>query len=346
MSTMPIVDQGCYLRSIQPLFFLLARLSKAFANHRLRREVLPMARLCDRLRMDRRISNLLLRTLTAVALTIFALVPLAFAQTLYVSNGTISQVSNTGAVSSFAGSSKTSGLVFDNSGMLYAADKGTNSLNRISATGKLTAFATGLNQPFALAYDATFGDFYVTTGSAISKVSAAGVVTAFVSGVGNPYGLAFDTVGGFLYSTDILTFKVYRITRTGVATPFVTTGLNSPAGIALDPATGELFVANAGNGVISRVTSGGSVTAYATGLNLPEGLAYDAATCALYAGNTGNGTISKIGIDGVATSFAVVPNPPVFIALQAASPEPSALGLLLGPTGFAMVSILRRRRLR
>ena len=57
--------------------------------------------------------------------------------------------------------------------------------------------------------------------------------------------------------------------------PFAS-GFNGPAGLAFDPA-GNLYVANTGNGTVSKVTPAGVVSTFASGFLQPFGLAFDAA---------------------------------------------------------------------
>ena len=79
-------------------------------------------------------------------------------------------------------------------------------------------------------------------------------------------------------------------------------GFNSPDGLAFD-AAGNLYVANAGNNTVSKVTPAGVVSTFASGFNDPVGLAFDAAGN-LYVANDGNDTVSKVTPAGVVSTFA------------------------------------------
>ena len=78
----------------------------------------------------------------------------ATAATLYVSDSnTIKKISSTGTVTTFAtGISSPLGLAFDGSGNLFAADFAAKTIKQISSTGIVTTFATGLTGPAFLAF--------------------------------------------------------------------------------------------------------------------------------------------------------------------------------------------------
>lgn len=79
--------------------------------------------------------------------------------------------------------------------------------------------------------------------------------------------------------------------------------LHEPTGLALDPATGDLFIAEAETGVILRVRldSPGppyTVHTHATGFKRPHGLARDPRDGSLLVVDEKAGTLSRIGTDG------------------------------------------------
>ena len=94
-------------------------------------------------------------------------------------------------------------------------------------------------------------------------------------------------------------------------------GFNNPAGLAFD-AAGNLYVANAAGGTISKVTPTGAVSTFvASGLNSPRGLAFDAAGN-LYVANAAGGTISKVTSAGAVSTFASGLGEPLGLAFDAA----------------------------
>jgi sugar lactone lactonase YvrE len=199
-------------------------------------------------------------------------------------------VDGTGAAARFY---SPTGMTIDGMGTIFLADPGNNDLRKITSAGVVTTFAgapaltgdvddTGaaarFSAPAGLATD-TNGDLYVgdVGNAAIRKVTPAGVVAhALPAGVkiGLPQTLTIDTAGNFYVSSRS---AIARVSPSGTITTIAGdpngqsgymdgTGpaarFNSPAGIALD-AAGNLYVADAGNFVIRKVTPGGAVTTLA-----------------------------------------------------------------------------------
>jgi sugar lactone lactonase YvrE len=108
------------------------------------------------------------------------------------------------------------------------------------------------------------------------------------------------------------------LASTPTATPFLTSGLNEPQGMAFD-AGGNLYVANQRNGTVSKVAAGTStaIPFVTSGLNQPFGLAFDASGN-LYVANYGNSTISKVAA-GTSTAIPFVTsglNGPSYLAFD------------------------------
>ena len=154
-----------------------------------------------------------------------------------------------------------------------------------------TGTAAGFNSPFGVAVDAA-GNIYVadTGNTAIRKITSAGVVTTLA---GNPAGPG---------SRD----------GTGTAAEF-----SLPYGVAVD-ASGNVYVADAGNNTIRKIMPAGVVTTLAgtaglTGFangagaaarfNFPQGIAVDAAGN-VYVADSDSSTIRKITPAGVVTTLA------------------------------------------
>ncbi len=152
-----------------------------------------------------------------------------------------------------------------------------------------TGTAASFNAPAGVVIDAA-GNLYVSEAGnhMIRKVTPVGVVSTF----------AGNTAGGFTNGT-------------GAAATF-----SSMQGIAID-ASGNLYVADAGNQVIRKVTPGGMVSTFAgsgamgsnngpaasASFNAPTGLAFDGAGN-MYVADFGNKLIRKITPGGTVSTLA------------------------------------------
>ncbi|MBI4882639.1 MAG: hypothetical protein HY826_01135 [Actinobacteria bacterium] len=206
----------------------------------------------------------------------------------------------TGALASF---NFPEGVAVDNKGNVYVADTANFLIRKITPLGLVSTLAgstlsagfqdaTGTSALFAsprgLAVD-TAGNVYVAdqNNNRIRKITPAGVVTT----------LAGQTASG---SAD----------GTGAAAQFT-----DPRGVAVDSA-GNVYVADAGNNLIRKVTAAGVVTTLAgstagfldgTGagaqFNAPFGVAVDASGN-VYVTDQGNARIRKVTAAGVVTTLA------------------------------------------
>ncbi len=196
------------------------------------------------------------------------------------------------------------GIAVDERGNVFVADVGASTIRVISPGGIVITLAGSANlrgSDDGLGRDARFssvtglavdrvGNLYVADLFAIRKITPATVVTTFAGQVGASGDL--DGVGG--------------------AARF-----NAPYGLATD-ATGNLFVADAGNGAIRTITPAGSVTTLAgqpagessvngrgrtARFTNPNGVATDAAGN-IYVAEGSLRTVRKITPDGTVSNFA------------------------------------------
>lgn len=271
------------------------------------------------------------------------------------SNDNIREVTNTGVVATVAGSpvpaavglgdggpaaqaqlsigglAPASGGVASFGGAVYVADTGHSIVRKVDGTGLITTaagaqdagasfFGDGgpaakatLNQPEGVAFDSA-GDLYIadTRFGLIRRVDAASGNISTVAGVvtsGNP-------VPG--YNGD------------GAAT---STQLSSPASVAVDQVTGDVYIADSGNGLVRKLSNGQitTVAGLATNgqpqegysgdggaatkaeLNEPTGLAVDPSGN-LFIADTDNNVIREVTLEGVistvAGSFSAGPGDP------------------------------------
>ena len=204
---------------------------------------------------------------------------------------------STAAMDSLPSFYSPSGVAVDATGNIYVADYGNNLIRKITPAGIVSTLAgTG------------------TQGS----VNATGILASF----SQPTGLTIDPSGS-LYIADAGNNEIRLITQAGVVSTFAgsdsTGAVNgatsnalffSPAGVTLDP-SGNLYVADAGNNLIRKI-SGGVVSTFAgNGVDTlqvglfddPTGVATDA-TGNVYVANYLNSNILSINQSGTVNIFA------------------------------------------
>lgn len=248
------------------------------------------------------------------------------------------------------------GIVLDATGNIYIADHGNHLIRKITAAGQVSTLAgstVGLtngagaaakfNSPGDVEVDAQ-GNVYVADidNNCIRKISAAGEVTTFagaktsgyVDATGsaarfdNPRGVAIDASGN-LYVADMNNHMIRKITAEGVVTTLAgskTAGyvdgtgaaarFDQPRDVAVD-ASGNVYVVDANNNCVRKITPAGVVTTLAgskTGgygdgagsaakFNAPKGISIDP-NGVVYIADTDNNRIRKITAAGVVTTLA------------------------------------------
>jgi sugar lactone lactonase YvrE len=209
--------------------------------------------------------------------------------------------------------------------------------------------AARFNEPFGLAVDSA-GNIYVPEiyGHVIRKVAPSGadwVVTTVAGTAGNPgfadgaglqarfrgpSGVAVDPAGN-VYVADEINHTIRKVSATGEVTTLAgaagyggsnngtgtAAGFRAPTGVASDGA-GNVYVADAANNTIRRITPAGAVTTLAgladnegdedgTGsaarFKYPNGLTVDSAGN-VYVADSFNHTIRKVTAAGVVTTLA------------------------------------------
>ena len=120
-----------------------------------------------------------------------------------------------------SGLTEAMGLVFDKDGYLYAVQYTPRLVSKIDITSKTTTtFATGFTDPRGITYDSATGNFYVAN----SGTSAPGNTISLIS-------------------------------PGGAVSTYVSTGISSPYGLALD-GSGALYAANNGSASLTKVVAG------------------------------------------------------------------------------------------
>jgi uncharacterized protein (TIGR03437 family) len=262
-------------------------------------------------------------------------------------NGIISTVAGDGGQGGFAGDGgpatkallqNPAGLAVDHSGNLYIADRGNNRVRMVAASTGIISTIAGSNAsgfsgdggpaakatftyPTSIAIDSS-GNLYIADANncAIRMISSAGIITT-VAGTGGQWGYSGDN---------------------GKAT---NAKLSGPTGVAMD-ASGNLYIADAGNERIRRVDSSGIITTVAgTGtagfsgdggaataamLSAPRAVATDASG-AVYVADLDNHRIRRFVPGGNIATFAGT-------ATSVGDGGPSTQARLTGPWGIAVDS--------
>jgi len=249
------------------------------------------------------------------------------------------------------------GLVVDSAGDLLVADTRNHTIRRITPDGEVTTLAGAegvpgsadgagaearFNLPAALALDSATGLVYVADSgnNAVRAVTPGGEVStlAVPAGLSRPAGIAAgeDGSGHALFVADTGNAAVRRIDLdtlevTTLAGVPGTAGdldgapgtalLNAPAGLAwAGNDLSQLYLADAGNHSIRRISLQGEVATLAGGpggaagsadgqgpaarFSGPQGLALDPLNDILYVADTGNHTIRRISPDGTVATLA------------------------------------------
>src|SRR5665213_948225 len=226
----------------------------------------------------------------------------AYVSTLAGSAGVTGAINATGTAASF---NLPTGVAVDSFGNIYVADQNNDLIRKITAGGVVTTLAGQAG-------------VYVST-------NATGTAASFNS----PTGVAVDTAGN-VYVADMANCLIRKITAGGIVStlagqPRVNGSTNAtgtaasfyyPTGVAVDTA-GNVYVADSGNNLIRKITSGGVVTTLAGSLSggstngtgtaasfyNPTEVAVDSSGN-VYVTDTYNYLIRKITPGGVVTTLA------------------------------------------
>jgi sugar lactone lactonase YvrE len=218
----------------------------------------------------------------------------------FAGDGVNASVDGNGLAASF---STLSGIALAPSGDVYAAEFGAHRVRKISPSADVTTFAGSgvsgtvdgngisarFNSPQSVAVDST-GLIYVIEngGHVLRRITPAGDVSTlagsgvsgFADGAGaaaefdQPTGVAVDSAGN-AFVADCGNNRIRKVTSAGVVTTFAGSGaggaadgdsssasFSCPGGVAIDT-DGNLYVADAGNSLLRRISPTGVVSTLA-----------------------------------------------------------------------------------
>lgn len=270
----------------------------------------------------------------------------------FVGSGAIGNTDGAGTTASF---SNFYGITIDPLGNLYVADTENRTIRKITQTGLVSTFAgsgqissadgtgtaAGFSFPVDIASD-TSGNLYVIDYNLIRKITPLGVVTTLAGSSENgdsdgtgtaasfngANGITVDRAGN-IYVAEITNCKIRKIAHNGVVTTFAGNGVSGfadgigtatsfyePMGVASD-AAGNVYVADSGNHKIRKITPTGVVTTHAGNGQCADvdGIATIASFCYppriatdaignVYVCDRNNNKIKKIDPTGLVTTIA------------------------------------------
>lgn len=221
--------------------------------------------------------------------------------TTIAGSGILGSTDGFGTEASFCGPS---GIAVDSLSNIYVTELASHKIRKISPDGYVSTFAGS----------SLYGD---TDGLGLS------------ASFNSPYGIAIDSHLN-LYIADYGNHKIRKVTPEGLVSTYAGTGAQGaadgisseatffyPTGVAVDDATGNIFVADYGNnlirkitpeGVVSTVAGTGSVGDFDGAANVasffgPFDIAIDLQGC-IYVADSGNHKIRKIAPDSGVTTIA------------------------------------------
>ena len=194
-----------------------------------------------------------------------------------------------------------------------------------SGAPTVSNFTPGFDVSGGVAVDAA-GNVYVANfdSNLVNKVTPGGEVSAFIpGGLLGPEGMTFGPNGNLYIAENF--DGVDEVTPSGQVTDIANGSMfDDPRGIAID-ASGNIYVANAGNGTVVKVTPGGAITTFASGFQNPQGLAINASGDLFVANasdSTGNdGSVQEVtpnGNTGKVSTFLSNLEGPTGVAVDAA----------------------------
>ncbi len=188
---------------------------------------------------------------------------------------------------------------------------GPGAIGRITPSGGVTEFTSGLNAPAAGIVAGSNGELWFAEPSSgkIGEITTSGSIKEFNAAKGSePHGITAGQEGDLWFTEQGNHGAIGRITTAGSVTEF-TTGLTQnsrPEGIATGPEGDLWFTELANPGRIGRITPSGAITEFTTGLthnSEPDGIATGPEGDLWFTESANPGRIGRITPSGTITEF-------------------------------------------
>ena len=192
---------------------------------------------------------------------------------------TVSEITPLGTVSAFAtGFNGPAGVAFNSNEELFISDD-TGRVFRVSDTGVVDVFISGvgLSNPNAIAFDVDDNLYVLSAGGFVSKFDANGALVnlQLASGFSVPQGIVVDDSAGMLYISDA-GGNIFQVDKnSGSSILFVATNAASNGGLTADN-SGNLYMSTGGSGLVYRVgLLDQSISICLSGLDFSRGVVFD-----------------------------------------------------------------------
>ena len=197
------------------------------------------------------------------------------------------------------GLSNPQGMDKDASGNLYVANKDSNTVSVINASGIVSEFATGLSQPVDVDLDNSDSVYVLNQDNSFVVIDSTGVSSQVTTGILGQKAIEVLSDGRILI---VVKDGLYEVDLQGAVTPlFSNVGLSNPHGMVMD-SQGIIYIANTNENNILQFING-ELSLYATGINKPYGIAIDSNNNLIVTSFSDN-TLHRVAPDASVTTIA------------------------------------------